>query len=253
MAKLFWMKFCPADYLLDTQPLSIGSRGIWMDLICMLWRAEPRGVLSYRVAQWTSLLRCTESEFVTALDEFTTFTICDTVTNSNGFVTLSSRRIVREENCRKSTRLRVAKHRVTKVGNAKLQNSNPVELELELESELKEEEEGREKQQLPPSVSVEEIRTRWNKIHGVKQCKKIEGALADKIKRLIKLHDQAWWESLFTEIAKSKFLTGKIQAKEGKRPFLADLDWATGPINLGKILAGNYDDGSTQPNSRGVL
>jgi hypothetical protein len=103
------------------------------------------------------------------------------------------------------------------------------------------------------AFSVEEIRQRWNQILGVKPCKKITEALAKKIKRLTVEHDQAWWEELFAEVSRSRFLTGKVPGHDGKRPFRVDLDWATGPINLGKILAGNYDDGSMQASSRGVM
>ncbi len=124
MAKLPWMQFYPADYLLDTQPLSLASRGVWMDLICMLWRSETRGVLSYRKAQWQSLLRCTEIELDSALDEFTTFTICDIETLSNGFVTLSCRRMKKDEKCRKAIRLRVSRHRRNKACNEPVPDCN---------------------------------------------------------------------------------------------------------------------------------
>jgi len=91
-------------------------------------------------------------------------------------------------------------------------------------------------------LTVEHVRERWNAIHGVKLCKKIDGALAVKIKNLIHKYPPAWWDDLFAEIPKSAFLSGKVQPTNGKRPFKINLDWATGPINLGKILSGNYDD-----------
>jgi len=97
----------------------------------------------------------------------------------------------------------------------------------------------------------QELRVRWNQILGVKPCKAIGGALSDRLKRLCREHDRPWWESLFVEVAKSPFLTGKVQT-EGRKPFRANLDWVTGPINLGKVMAGNYDDGAGQPR-RGVM
>ena len=119
-----------------------------MDLICMLWRAEPRGVLSYRMTQWQSLLRCAESELVTVLDEFTTFTICDIETISNGYVTISSRRMLKDEKERKYVRLRVARHRRNVVGNATVRDCNRENQNQKSESEVrsqKSEEELREK------------------------------------------------------------------------------------------------------------
>ena len=91
---------------------------------------------------------------------------------------------------------------------------------------------------------MEQIRERWNLIAGVKPCKKIEGALLVKIKKLLKEHSPTWWDELFLEIQGSAFLTGRTPGRDGKKPFQIDLDWATGPINLGKILSGKYiDDG----------
>jgi uncharacterized protein YdaU (DUF1376 family) len=103
-----------------------------------------------------------------------------------------------------------------------------------------------EEENAPPAITAENLKDRWNKIPGIKLCKKIEGALLQKIQRLIKDHPPDWWIGFLTEIEKSNFLCGRAAAREGKKPFRADLDWVTGPINLGKIMSGKYDDqGST--------
>lgn len=109
--------------------------------------------------------------------------------------------------------------------------------EYRVQSTEKEEEYGPQ-----PRYSVEQIREKWNAITGVKVCKRIEGALLQKIKKLSHDHPSTWWDELFAEIVKSSFLSGKVAAHDGKKPFRIDLDWATGPINLGKILSGKYDD-----------
>lgn len=236
-----------------------------MDLICMLWRAEPRGVLSYRMAQWQQLLRCTELELVTALDEFTTFTICDTAIDDHGFVMLSSRRIIKDEKSRESARISSARYREKKARHGEIRERHRKShiSEVISQNQKSESEGSAEGISEPPSASpkadepvvfsIDDIRTRWNQILGVKLCKKIEGALAEKLRRLVKQQDAAWWEELFQEVARSRFLTGKIVSREGREPFRATLDWATGPINRGKILAGNYDDKTTQASSRGVM
>jgi uncharacterized protein YdaU (DUF1376 family) len=51
--------------------------------------------------------------------------------------------------------------------------------------------------------------------------------------------DLSWWEWFFQEIAKSKFLTGKIST-QGKKTFVASLDWIVKPENFTKILEGRY-------------
>jgi hypothetical protein len=55
-------------------------------------------------------------------------------------------------------------------------------------------------------------------------------------------HDIGWWEDLFKQIAKSRFLTGKITRKDTGRPFFASLDWIVKPENLAKILEGKYHE-----------
>jgi hypothetical protein len=91
-------------------------------------------------------------------------------------------------------------------------------------------------------LSLEEIRDRWNAIPGVKPCKQITGVLATRMNTLRKEHTRPWWEALFLTITLSPFLSGKVPPTDGHPQWLTRLDWATGPINLSKILAGNYDD-----------
>jgi uncharacterized protein YdaU (DUF1376 family) len=109
------MQFFPADYLSDTTPLSAATRGIWMDLICFLWRAEPRGSLRYPKETWMRLLRVTQKEFDAALTEFASFSICNV--NGNDPVTIESRRIMRYEKSLHDNRIRVARYRSNKESN----------------------------------------------------------------------------------------------------------------------------------------
>jgi uncharacterized protein YdaU (DUF1376 family) len=48
-----------------------------------------------------------------------------------------------------------------------------------------------------------------------------------------------WWAEFFQHVAKSKFLTGRIQHKDG-RAFAADLEWIVKPSNFAKIIEGKY-------------
>jgi 5-methylcytosine-specific restriction endonuclease McrA len=108
--KLPWMQFFPADYILDTQPLSLQARGAWMDIICILWRAEQRGSLTHSPAIWSRILRCSEAEFTTVISELKSFKVAD-INIINNDVTVSCRRMLREEkdrslNCTRQRRLR---------------------------------------------------------------------------------------------------------------------------------------------------
>jgi hypothetical protein len=48
-----------------------------------------------------------------------------------------------------------------------------------------------------------------------------------------------WWAEFFQHVAKSKFLTGRVQHKDG-RAFAADLEWIVKPSNFAKIVEGKY-------------
>lgn len=118
MAKLPWMKFFPADFLLDTQLLPLSIRGAWIDILCFLWRADPRGRLSYPLKTWALLLRCSEEECRDACNALHTHHICTVIFESNGDVTLASRRIERDEKVRAQTAKRVSRHRSNVACNA---------------------------------------------------------------------------------------------------------------------------------------
>ena len=91
-----------------------------------------------------------------------------------------------------------------------------------------------------PSLTVEDIRTRWNSIPGVKTCRALGVTIRDRIQTRIREHpDVPWWNGLFQQILGSDFLCGRSKGKNGA--FHAPLDWALSPKNLDKILAGNYD------------
>ena len=48
-----------------------------------------------------------------------------------------------------------------------------------------------------------------------------------------------WFTDFFVHIGTSKFLTGRVNSKDG-RPFLADLEWILKPSNFAKIIEGKY-------------
>jgi len=49
----------------------------------------------------------------------------------------------------------------------------------------------------------------------------------------------AWFTDFFVHIGTSKFLTGRVNSKDG-RPFIADLEWILKPSNFAKIVEGKY-------------
>lgn len=48
------------------------------------------------------------------------------------------------------------------------------------------------------------------------------------------------WRNYFTDVAASKFLTGRAPPRDGKPPFIADLEWLCRPSSFAKVAEGKY-------------
>lgn len=110
MGKAPAFQFYPGDWIQDTRILTPLTRGVWIDMLCFMWRSEERGTISGSVDQLARLLSCTRQEIETAINELSVTRNAD-VTKCNDVVTVTNRRMAREEKERKNTRLRVEKHR----------------------------------------------------------------------------------------------------------------------------------------------
>ena len=50
-----------------------------------------------------------------------------------------------------------------------------------------------------------------------------------------------WWRDLFTYVATSDFLMGRVESRGGS-PFECDLEWLVKPRNLVKVIEGKYEN-----------
>lgn len=110
MGKAPAFQFYVGDYIKDTRMLSPAARGIWADCLMFMWHSDERGTVSGTIAQLSRMFSATEAEVHAAVDELKCTKVAD-VTECNGIVTLTNRRMVREERERKSTRCRVKRFR----------------------------------------------------------------------------------------------------------------------------------------------
>lgn len=104
-------QFYPGDWVQDTRALSLAAKGAWIDLLCAMWRSQTRGSLTLSMVGYSRIISATVDQTEAVITELTDLGICDSVTLCNKNVTLSNRRMQREENERISTRLRVKKFR----------------------------------------------------------------------------------------------------------------------------------------------
>lgn len=49
-----------------------------------------------------------------------------------------------------------------------------------------------------------------------------------------------FWKWYFEYVRESKFLTGQIDGRDGRPPFLADLEWLVKPNNFAKVIEGKF-------------
>ncbi len=52
--------------------------------------------------------------------------------------------------------------------------------------------------------------------------------------------DLEYWREYFGFVASSQFLTGQKTGRDGKPPFVANLEWLVRPTNFVKVIEGNY-------------
>jgi hypothetical protein len=110
MTKRPAMLFYPGDWLKDpaVRCLSLTSRAIWFDLLCFMFEAEERGSITATPKELARLVGATASQFRTFLIEARKTRLCDFdqqgVTEPhaqpNGNLTLTNRRMVRDEKAR---------------------------------------------------------------------------------------------------------------------------------------------------------
>jgi len=56
------------------------------------------------------------------------------------------------------------------------------------------------------------------------------------------LPDLEHWRKFFNAITRSDFLSGRVEPRDGRRPFIADLDFLINPNKYVKILEGKYHE-----------
>ena len=97
-----FMKFNPAAWVIHTHPLSLAAKGAWIDLLCIMWNAQNRGVLTMSIEGYARVIGATVKQTGRVVAELIESKICENFTEPDGRVTLISRRMVADEEiCRR--------------------------------------------------------------------------------------------------------------------------------------------------------
>lgn len=134
--KMPWMKFWVSDWMMDERlaQCSPSTRGIWMDLLCVMHASGRTGELSGTIDQLARVARCTPDEMLSALRELRQ-TVTAESRESHGVVTVINRRMSRDHKEREMANLRQQRKR----GHAAVTPESPpchdTEAEAEAEAE----------------------------------------------------------------------------------------------------------------------
>lgn len=171
------MLFAVTDYLRDTRCLSLAARGAWMDILCALWYAEPRGSKALTLSGWAGEVGKPAEEVLSVLEELRVNHIAE-FGERDGLIVIANRRMVRE-------------HKI-------IQPQTSSELGFTVER----------------AVSLSWVLSQWKTIPGVIQPRVITESIQDRIARITIEHPgRDWWEEVFSLVRQSDFLRGLTSVK----------------------------------------
>lgn len=249
MSKLPFMQFYPADWLQDTQVLSLEAQGAWIKILCALHAASERGRKTSDTVAWKRFLGYPEDDrallLIGELYEVADIDARDENENTSSLsdsveITISSRRMIRDEAKRNQELERKRRYEdanPTRKRRSSDANPTPIYQKSEVRSHISEEE-----KTLPNSVSVTEFTTAWNSLLGdhLPKIRLPLTASRDKKLRLrLKEHPtDAFWSEVFQAILASDFLMGR---NGNGTDWRVSFDWIVeNDKNCLKIAEGNY-------------
>ena len=114
MAKAPAFQFYPADWKKDpaVRSLTPASRGVWWDLICSMWETKERCKLTGTIDSLSRIVGCSPDDIQKFLDENAVHQVAD-VTVSHGRVTVTCRRMARQEKERQQAAKRKRRERMS--------------------------------------------------------------------------------------------------------------------------------------------
>jgi hypothetical protein len=125
MGKAPAFQFYVKDWLSDPQlrMASFQTKGIWIDILCLMWESNDRGKLTGTIQEFCKMLGATEEEFTGFLIEAKRLNFASVTKSnneSNAEVTLENRRMVRDEKARKNNALRQSRFKSNAKSNTKV-------------------------------------------------------------------------------------------------------------------------------------
>ncbi len=105
MAKMPFFQFYPLDWLYDTRICTPQEKALLIDLLCFMWNAPERGILTGLPQDLAQQAHMEWLDFQTLINALARKNVIS-LTEADGILTLISRRMIREEKARESHRSR---------------------------------------------------------------------------------------------------------------------------------------------------
>jgi|SRR5580765_3531757 len=99
------------DYHRDTRELSLAAKGAWWDCLYKMRLSRTRGQISMPLSSYARMFGCSSEEAKTVIGEISELRIGDAVTEHNGNVTLTNRRMYRIHLEKEANKQRQSRHR----------------------------------------------------------------------------------------------------------------------------------------------
>jgi hypothetical protein len=121
---LWYMQFDVTKWQRDVDEHPLDIRGAWITICCKLWWASKRGELTLRPERWAVILRTDITNTNRIIDYLLKEEIASGKREANGYVTLISRKILKDNKAREMHRLRQQKHYYKKKADANLTHTD---------------------------------------------------------------------------------------------------------------------------------
>lgn len=261
--KLCYIHFYPNDWLSDERVRSVSpaARGLWIDLLCIMHKNDPRGYLQradgapYSTEQISSMTGICHDFAIGLLSEL----LSSGVASQTDEGVIFNRRMVREGDLSEKRAIagtigsqkrwqNDSKQHGKTIATADSDNDSDNTNDCDNRGRGKEGGAGGEKES-PVPVPVSEIMALYNECcpslrHAEKLSPEREKHIRERWRDgLGTLED---WRSYFERVERSDFLTLRIRSDNPRGQTFkgADLDWTLNPNNYAKIIEGKYDKGA---------
>jgi len=230
-------QFYPGDWSRDLEEHPLEIEGAWIRICCKLWWSDTKGKLTKTIPQWARILREPEEKTGLILGYIEKEKIGDIFRDSNGNVTIESRRMIKDDRGRELTRLRVQKHRE----KSQETDSNDSVTQMKQDSSS-----SSSCTKVHTNCPQKEIVDLWHsllpELPKVKEWDKTrQSILRARWNENTERQNLEWWSKFFQYIRKCPFLMGDVDPPPGRKRFLVKLPWVLKKANFLKILEGDYE------------